>query len=206
MTRPTPATNKAQKRVPLRAPNVKVRVSKTHMEHSKLKSSSHCMIAMAVRDAIPAAASIAIDVQTIRFSLPEKRIRCTYLTPRIAQVAIIQYDQGVMPQPFEFRLAGAHVTSMYTRVRESTPRARLTDKQLAAIEKMQANSPTNIEGKRRKSVDVVDHPELMGRPRLVDQGPSQLPLIVGGDPRKHPIPRSIVAGKRRAFGLRGMQI
>ena len=197
-----------KKRIPA-APRENIRVTKVHMDHSSVKSSSHCMIAMAVKDAIPMATSIAVDIQTIRFSLPEKRIRCTYLTPRIAQTAIIQYDQGVMPKPFEFKLSGAHVTSMYTRVRESTPRQRLTERQRAAIDKALANNPNNIEGKRRKrakSVDVADHPELTGEPKLIDLGDGHLPMVAGGSPLKHPIPRVMAPGKRRAFGLRAMQI
>ena len=186
-----------------RGPTLTVKVTKEVMAHAQQRDSSHCMVAMAVKDAFPSASSIAVDLQTIRFSLAEKRIRCTYLTPRIAQVAIIQFDQGVMPQPFSFKLASPHVTSMYRRLFIDTPRQRLTDKQKAALAKAQANNPTHIEGKRRK-VDVPDHPELAKR-RLADRGPNQIPQPVGGSWQGHPVP-AMASGKRRAFGLRAMQM
>lgn len=186
-----------------KAPKLTVRVTKEVMDHSRQRDSSHCMIAMAIRDALPAASSIAVDIQTIRFSLPEKRIRCTYLTPRMAQVAIIEFDQGRMPDPFSFKLAGAHVTSMYRRLYVDTPRQRLTEKQREALAKAWEHNPSHIEGKRRR-VDVPDHPEL-SKKRLVPQGQYKLPLPVGGSTGSHPVPRSVVPGKRRAFGLRAMQ-
>jgi hypothetical protein len=109
-------------RVP-HGPRVDVNVTKPIMDLSKGRNSSHCMIAEALRDARPDAASISVDLQTIRFSLPNRRLRYTYLTPRIAQLALIKFDQGQMPEPFSFSLKGAHVTSMFRRVVVATPRS-----------------------------------------------------------------------------------
>jgi hypothetical protein len=119
-----------------RGPQFKVEVSREIMEHARVRDSSHCMVAMAVRDVMPQAASIAVDIQTIRFSLRDKGLRYTYLTPRQAQVAIIQFDQGIMPEPFSFRLTGAHVTRIARHPKVQTPRAtQETEARKAALRK-----------------------------------------------------------------------
>jgi len=70
------------------------------------------MIADALRDAIPEAKFISVDLQSIRFSLfdqnryREERVgtRYFYFTPTIAQVALLKFDQGKKLRPFEFTM------------------------------------------------------------------------------------------------------
>ena len=94
------------------------------------------VIAEAIRDARP-------DVKsTIRFSIPKKRIRCIYLTPHIAQLALIRFDQGQMPDEFQFRLRGAHVTAMADRTSQAAPRARSSLKAKGNIEKARTVNPS----------------------------------------------------------------
>jgi hypothetical protein len=45
------------------------------------------------------------------FTDPKKNIRYTYLTPREAQIALINFDRGVMPNPFGFMLRSAVVVT-----------------------------------------------------------------------------------------------
>jgi hypothetical protein len=68
------------------------------------QSSAHCMIAQAVKLAIPDAVMIAVDIHTIRYSIPGIDKRYIFVTPRIAQKAIIEFDQGRLPPPFQFNL------------------------------------------------------------------------------------------------------
>jgi len=151
------------------------------------------MTAEAVKDAMPTASSISVDIQTIRFSLPEKRLRDTYLTPRIAQEAIIKFDQGETPDPFSFRLQGAHVTTMYTREKRATPHGRLTPAQQESIKKARQYSPTH-QGRM-----VPDHPELM---QTVQRGGEngRVSERVGGRP-----PPTTPFARRREFGLRALK-
>lgn len=86
-----------------------INVTKDHIANSIGKSSSHCMIAEAVRTALPYVTRVSVDIQTIRYTDQEKGVRITFLTPRIAQEAIIDFDDGVLPKPFSFGLRGAHV-------------------------------------------------------------------------------------------------
>src|SRR6267154_4598986 len=101
-------------RIP-RSRRVDVEVSEDVIKLSTQADSSHCMIADAVRKAVPGATGISVDLQTIRFSDPKKRMRYVYLTPRIAQVALVDFDAGQKPEPFTFRLDRAHITAMKTK-------------------------------------------------------------------------------------------
>lgn len=93
-----------------RAPHVKVTLTDEIIVDSIQRHSSHCMIAEAVKAVLPKAKAVSVDLQTIRFTDPEKSLRYTYLTPRRAQVALVQFDQGIRTEPFAFRLSGGHVT------------------------------------------------------------------------------------------------
>src|SRR5437773_7361451 len=110
---PKGSENMVVRRSP-KSPRVIVKVTPDIIRQSVTADSSHCMIAEALRTAVPTAHQIAVDVQTIRFSDPKRRLRYVYLTPRIAQVPLLQFDQGILPEPFEFWLRGAQVVRMAT--------------------------------------------------------------------------------------------
>jgi hypothetical protein len=73
------------------------------------RDSSHCVLADAIRAAIPGASRISVDLQTIRITLDGQRF--VWLTPRAAQEAIVDYDQGIRPTIKRFRLKSPQVTS-----------------------------------------------------------------------------------------------
>lgn len=83
---------------------MRVSVGKEHIENGVAKNSQHCMIADAIKDARPKAQFIMVDLQSIRFSDPTKGVRYTYLTPAIAQSAILKFDRGDQVKPFSFSL------------------------------------------------------------------------------------------------------
>jgi hypothetical protein len=167
-----------------RGPNFTVYVTDTMMEHARVRDSSHCMIAMGVRDAKPEMVSIAVDLQTIRFSDREKGYRYTYLTPRIAQKALIQFDQGEMPKAFSFRLYGAQVTKMAHKVSGQTPRS-MTEAQAAGVKKMRET----LSGEKGAHAVAVVSPH------------ATMPVKIGGQPP----PLSNFA-RRRVFGLKALRI
>jgi hypothetical protein len=68
------------------------------------RSSSHCVIADALRMAVPAAERVSVDLQTIRFTDPKTERRYVFLTPPAAQVVLVKFDQGIMPEPFLLKL------------------------------------------------------------------------------------------------------
>src|SRR5216684_2749840 len=100
----------------LNAPVIKVDVLQAIIEMSCRANSGHCMISDAVKVAAPWAKNIASDLQTIRLTDPQRGLRYTYLTPRIAQNALIEFDKGNDPEPFQFSLRGAHIATSYKRI------------------------------------------------------------------------------------------
>jgi len=81
------------------------------------KDSGHCMWADALRAVFPTAKSVAVDLQTIRFTDPEKKLRYVYLTPRPAQITLLQFEKGMVPQPTTVRLRGGQVTKSNSYVK-----------------------------------------------------------------------------------------
>lgn len=80
------------------------------------KDSGHCMVADALKAALPEATSISVDLQTIRFSDPARGLRYIYLTPPDAQEALIMFDEGHKPSPFRCQVARAiQIVSMFRR-------------------------------------------------------------------------------------------
>lgn len=167
-----------------RAPRVEIEVTDDIIESAVEKDSSHCLWAEAIRVAVPDAAHISVDLQTMRFTDPKKGLRYTYLTPRAAQVAIVNFDQGVKPEPHSVRLRGGQVTRAGRREasfsRSSKP---LTDAQ-----KKQRSEAS----KKRKTLDTA---QLVNR----HDGTGEVPDRVGG---KTPPVMSIA--RRRSFGLRAL--
>ena len=90
-------------RIP-RGPKLYVPVTQEIIDSAVPRDSGYCMFAEAIKKCLPGITKVAVDLQTIRFSDPDKRKRYCYLTPRICQVALVNFDQGTKPEPFIFRL------------------------------------------------------------------------------------------------------
>jgi hypothetical protein len=61
---------------------------------------------------MPDASFVSVDLQTIRWTDKKKGRRYIYLTPRVAQVALVKFDQGMHTEPFGFQLRnGQSVTT-----------------------------------------------------------------------------------------------
>lgn len=109
-----------------RRENRRIYVRPEHIDLAVVADSKHCMIAEAIRQQVPKAANIAVDLQSIRWSNRKKRVRYTFLTPRIAQEALVRFDRGNRPSPFHFTLKGAIITQTQTdRVRNGQIRRRI---------------------------------------------------------------------------------
>jgi hypothetical protein len=92
---------------------MKISVSKKHIENGVIKDSHHCMIADAIKERHPKAQYVLVDLQSIRWSDPDKGERYTYLTPPLAQSALLRFDQGDKAiDPFAFTLKQPTVRGM----------------------------------------------------------------------------------------------
>ena len=95
----------------LKAPALKIEVTQAVIDRAIQRSSSHCVIADAIKENVEWAQFVEVDIQTIRLSDREKKLRYYYLTPRVCQEVIVNFDQGNKIEPFTFKLksAEAHV-------------------------------------------------------------------------------------------------
>jgi hypothetical protein len=93
----------------------RIRVTKKDIADSVPKNSERCMIAQALLREIPDAKYISVDVATVRYSDLKTGRRHVYLTPPIAQRALLQFDKGKPVDSFRFTLANGFDTTMRTR-------------------------------------------------------------------------------------------
>jgi len=163
------------------APRHTLTVTQEMIDYSVPADSGHCMVAEAVKSAVPNATYVSVDLQTIRYSDPSKGLRYTYLTPRTVAEALCAWDEGVKPEPWSFQLRGGQVTRSGSR-------------------------SSKYAGGRRKDVDrerdaVPVHSELHG------DGTKGVPEVVGG--RTPPMSAlghasTIKRNRRRRFGMRAL--
>lgn len=170
-----------------RSPKVRLEVSEEIISKSLARDSTHCMVAETLKAAMPEATGISVDLSTIRFTDPKKGLRFTYLTPRIAQVQLVNFDQGRKPEPFSFVLRGAHIT----RKGHGRKSKEMSDKE--RTQRSEAGRKLN---------------ESLARTKLVraDAQSGAVPDRVGGQtPPLQRSPDGLPFTRRRAFGLRGLE-
>jgi hypothetical protein len=177
-------------------PHLRISVSQDIINSACRADSSHCMIADAVRDCCPWARNITVDIQTIRLSDPEHGVRYTYLTPRQAQLALLDFDAGVPAEPFSFTLVRRSGHSQWMRRKE--PKT-ITDNQREAVRgnlvKARQYNPRTLAVKPNGDHDTV-----------TVQGGQSTPvgaLAAGVTGRKRD-DGDVPTARRRRFGLRGM--
>jgi hypothetical protein len=171
------------------APRVNVKVLKEYINTAIRGDSSHCMGALGVEAALPYKPQrLAVDLQTIRWTDPALGLRYVYLTPRVMQEALLEFDEGINPDEFTFTLRHGQVTR--------AGNAALRAKKARAKAKLAAGDPV-VEEKKKKS----GHRLPVARQRFlhgVAPNTSQLPHPQGG--RRPPQLRL-----RREFGLRAFR-
>lgn len=172
-----------------RAVRVPVSVTSEMIQAAIPKDSAHCMIADAVLAAVPDAKKISVDLQTIRFTDPKKKVRYTYLTPRCAQVALVNFDQGRLVEPFDFKLRGGQVTLA------GSPKTR------------ERAGPTLSEEERaRKAASAAKARQHIGKARLRAAGNKVAEKIGGQTPPLQQTSDGVPFTRRRAFGLRALEL
>jgi hypothetical protein len=169
------------------SPKVRLEVTAEIITASLARDSTHCMIAETLKRARPDAKSIAVDLATIRFTDSKKGVRYTYLTPRIAQVQLVNFDQGRKPEPFSFVLRGAHVT----RKGPTKPPKHMTEKQ----KQQRTESGRKLNEKLKRTKLVVREKGSGTVPDRV--GGAAPPMQIGAD--------GVPFSRRRAFGLRALE-
>lgn len=174
-----------------RAPVTVITVDKDVAAQAVEQSSSHCMIAEAVKAALPDARYVSVDLQTIRYSDPRVGLRYIYLTPRRVQEALTHFDMGVLPQEsFSFRLVSGHVT-------------RSGDGKVRHVAKT-PEEQAKIEARREelRQAKIIDRENRQAESRRastfeVEGGPTP--------PRGALAHGGVVPSRRRQFGMRALE-
>lgn len=92
--------------------SVTIHIEQHHIDNAEVRNSHRCMIADAVKEQLPGAKFISVDLQSIRFSIFDENryreegvgTRFSYFTPTLAQVALLKFDQGKKLRPFPFTM------------------------------------------------------------------------------------------------------
>jgi hypothetical protein len=186
-----------------------ISVLEKHFTEALAKNSSHCAIAFAIRDAVPSARRISVDLQTIRWTDTKKGVRFVFLTPSLAQTeVIIPFDQGEECKPVTFRMRPAWVVRAGARYQRHTPEPdQLKGTGLKVAEEQPHigadNSPNGSDedcAPDRKLIPYAgkEQPKPRQRRTMISatKPDGTIPVTLGG---KLP-PRSVLA--RREYGMR----
>jgi hypothetical protein len=82
----------------------KINVTQENIDDAIKNNSYHCAVATAIKEQVPDAALVQVDIQTIRLSLPSDRKRLVYITPPAVQQYIVDFDAGDKVEPITFTL------------------------------------------------------------------------------------------------------
>jgi hypothetical protein len=193
------------------SPHLTVEIHQGAIDNSVRRNANHCMIAEAIHQQLPLAKNIEVDLVTIRWTDPVKRLRYIYFTPKEAQKALIDFDRGVSPSPFQLRLQraaqimrgrGRAPVKTEAEQREVHNRNRRLARSMVTTD---ASQPFAVSTERKEEViQAMEDPNAALGPATVMYHPrgnmqSSIPVVVGGKP---PLPGQL-AHKRR-FGLRQM--
>jgi hypothetical protein len=119
---------------------MKISVTERHINNGHAKDSHHCMIADAIKESIPAALYIMVDLQSIRYTDPKKGQRFTYMTPAAAQRNLLKFDRGDKTlRPFTFSLNSPKVRAVNTKTNSTKKAKRRTAAHLKKYAYLAAN-------------------------------------------------------------------
>lgn len=145
---------------------MRISVSQKNINDGKKKDSKCCMIADAIKERYPAAQFISVDLQSIRFTDAKRRKRLVYLTPPIAQLALVKFDLGAKVSPFDFRVdSPATVRAINSRKPARTP-SRLKSERKASL-----NRRKRLKGEGPKRVRLHQREREYGL-KLLDAAPA----------------------------------
>lgn len=185
MATPARATGK-------RAPRLNFPVTAEMIETAIPQNSAHCMIADGLKAARPTARQVSVDLATIRFTDPVSGRRYIYLTPRAAQLALLNFDQGRQPDPFVVQADAAQIVEKKSRAK--TP-SETSESGVKKTRKRAKLVPNTRSGSRRVPIKEGGQAPPLGA--LAKGAGSNVPGI-------DPISGEARTGRIRRFGLKSM--
>jgi hypothetical protein len=83
---------------------MKLTVTSANIDNAIRSDANHCMIAEAIKEKIPTARWVLVDLQSIRWTDREAGRRFIFMTPKPAQKALLAFDKGLPVKPFHVTL------------------------------------------------------------------------------------------------------
>ncbi len=199
------------------SPKIRVDITDNRIAESVRRSSSHCMIAEAIKEMLPDAKRVLVDLYFASFTDEKRNLRFIYHLPRQAQLSLIDFDAGRVPEPFSFTLQkAAHIRRTDRRgVNSGDPDGAKTNEERER--RAEAKSKYNKErvdrlkelrvaengGSVREIVKALNDPDaFLPGPIAVSEHSSQqrgYPTKIGG--KEAPTAKNNFA-RRRRFGLK----
>jgi hypothetical protein len=186
------------------SPKILVRVTDDLIETALPKDSEHCMVADAVKVAFPTAKAVSVDLATVRFSDPDKGLRYIYLTPRFAQTALVEFDEGRRPHAFQFELTrAAQIVPIYKRPKgqKGEKRPKPTPVHDLGPQRLQAEGG----GRVGTVIGGPSLPTLREPGRVHDISVSEPPPDTAGDGKMSRKRGPRRPKRRREFGIRAFK-
>ena len=121
-----------------------ITVAQKYIDAAMERNSSHCATADAIKEQVPEARHISVDLQTIRWTDRTKGLRYVFLTPHAIQTnIIIPFDQGLREdcKPATVRMKPAYVCKSGKKRRHTPDNDQLKDLGLK-VAKDQPHIPT----------------------------------------------------------------
>lgn len=91
---------------------LELKITQEIIDRSVRRDSTACVLADALKIAMPGGVRPLVDLQTIAISVPEKGLRYHWLTPRAAQKILLNFDQGAELTPTVVKLRDGWTTKM----------------------------------------------------------------------------------------------
>jgi hypothetical protein len=183
----------------------RISVDDAHIAESLQRSSSACAIAEALKEQIPNAVHVSIDLATCRWTDRVKKLRYVALTPVCAQELIVNFDQGLREKlkPISFDLKPVIIARSGQRRRQVPEACELRGSGISppaspAKKVLAENWQPPPQARDGALVEPVEKRKPRTARTVSRAKPSEVPVVLGG--RMPPI--SALPSNRRQFGLR----
>lgn len=168
-----------------------------HHIATAMRSDSHsCMIAEAIKEQMPEARNVVVDIATIRWTDVKKNRRVVCLTPKAAQEGLVAFDRGLAPVPFAFRIEPIQILQTGEQVKtEGRVKPRL--EKVPGVGKVDvpagAERRTNAVKERGEALKMHGLPANASDTKVI----ADVVILGGTAPPHHN------ASRRRTFGIKG---
>jgi hypothetical protein len=100
-------------------PRMKLTITSANIEGSIRNDANHCMIATAIKEKIPTARWVFVDLQKIRWTDRAAGQQFVCMTPLPAKRALLAFDKGADVKPFHFTMPAPQTKPIRHRKRKA---------------------------------------------------------------------------------------